>query len=219
MNTETFLWWWESTCREWASYPLIGLMDDVVRESLRHLAGSVLASLQGVVEVTLWGGGYHRGNKRSDSSRGLRGGKRIQFLIIQSPHRLNTNHNFMNEDAVESLRKKHVSWISFRTVHFRENIYLTVLSLGGQLEHAPLRFLPGKFKIINFSEIIFSSHYNMIKDSFQEQEVSERVGGGGGGLKWKESKHVFCVLHMWVKIWINLLLFSADRHSVVSRAK
>lgn len=50
---------------------LIGLRDDVVRESLRRLAGSVLGSLQRMIQVALGGGGYHRGNKRPDGSRRL----------------------------------------------------------------------------------------------------------------------------------------------------
>lgn len=49
-------------------YPLIGLIDDIICESLRHLAGSVLGSLQRVIQEALGGGGYHRGNERSDSS-------------------------------------------------------------------------------------------------------------------------------------------------------
>lgn len=56
---------------------LIGLRDDIVRESLRCLAGSVLGSLQGMIQVALGGGGYHRGNKRPDGSRRLGANKKI----------------------------------------------------------------------------------------------------------------------------------------------
>ena len=52
-------------------YPLIGLMDDIICKSLRHLAGSVLGSLKRMIQVALRCGGYHRGNERSDSSSSL----------------------------------------------------------------------------------------------------------------------------------------------------
>lgn len=61
-------------------YPLIGLIDDIICESLRHLAGSIFGSLQRMIQVTLWCGGYHCWNKRSDGSRCLSEERRIQFL-------------------------------------------------------------------------------------------------------------------------------------------
>lgn len=48
------------------SYLLIGLIDDMVEESLGHLAGPVLPPLQRVVQVALGGSGYHRGNQGTD---------------------------------------------------------------------------------------------------------------------------------------------------------
>lgn len=83
-------------------YPLIGLIDDIICESLRHLAGSVLGSLQRVIQVALGGGGYHRGNKRSDSSCCLGAQKKRQKREI-SPMKLliggvmiRSAHSFMN---------------------------------------------------------------------------------------------------------------------------
>lgn len=43
----------------------------MVGEPLRHLTGSVLGSLQRMIQEALRCGGYHRGNERSDSSRCL----------------------------------------------------------------------------------------------------------------------------------------------------
>lgn len=67
-------------CKLKSLYPLISLTDDIISESLRHLAGSVFGSFQRVIQVVLRCCGYDCWNKRSDSSRCLGEGKTILVL-------------------------------------------------------------------------------------------------------------------------------------------
>lgn len=109
-------------------YLLIGLTDDLIRESLRHLAGSVLGSLQGMIQVALRGGGYHCRNKRSDSSCCLsakqdrrREISPIKLLLGGEMRHINTKQRNICLTVNQRLQIKVL--IHHSAAHFVKNLY------------------------------------------------------------------------------------------------
>lgn len=133
---------WTGTCAlnvKNRLYLLIGLTDDIISESLRHLAGSVLGSLQGMIQVALGGGGYHCRNKRSDSSCCLHAkqDKRqdispITLLLGGEMRQVNTKHKIICLTVNQLLQIKVLMHQS--AAQFVKNLYTLkfVVELGEQ---------------------------------------------------------------------------------------